>query len=64
MLTDPEYRQGSLCQSYGHKWRSTTTQGKYICVHCRAIGYCPECLLTVPKGVLRMRCGQHQEERV
>lgn len=64
MLTDPEYRQGSLCQTYGHSWRATTTQGKYTCSHCRIVGYCPKCLLVVPKGVLRMRCHQHQEKGV
>lgn len=64
MLTDPEYRQGSLCQTYGHKWRATTAQGKYICAYCQAVGYCPKCLLTVSKDVIRMRCDQHQERQV
>ncbi len=63
MIVDPEYRQGSLCETYGHSWRETNQQGKFQCRTCRAVAYCPTCLLVVPKGALTARCERHQEEQ-
>ncbi len=64
MMHDLEFRQGSLCQIYDHNWRSTSQQGKYECRNCKAIAYCPGCLLAIPKGAATMRCERHKEGKL
>lgn len=63
MIVDPEYRRGSLCETYGHDWRPANEPGMFQCSTCRAMGYCPGCVLIMPKGVLMMRCKQHQAKQ-
>jgi hypothetical protein len=50
---------GSLCEQYGHNWRSTKQAGTFRCSNCKKIGYCRFCLLTPPASVFLMECQQH-----
>lgn len=59
-VDDLKQRQGTLCETFGHNWRSTNRPGKFYCCNCRVTGYCSKCLLTLPKGAIVMRCQIHQ----
>ncbi len=62
-IDDLKQRQGTLCETFGHHWRATNRPGKFYCCNCRATGYCPGCLLTLPKAAMVMRCAIHQEAK-
>lgn len=63
MIHERAYQHHFFCQTYGHHWQATSKSGTYRCSNCRAMGYCPGCLLLVPTGALTMRCQQHEEKR-
>jgi hypothetical protein len=63
VLADLAYRQGSLCEIYGHTWQPTDTPGTYRCAICNHEGYCPGCLSVIPQGAQTMRCEQHRRSR-
>lgn len=57
----PNVGSGSLCEHYGHNWRTTKKKGQYQCSNCKKLGYCKACCLAVPMRAFLMRCNAHKE---
>jgi hypothetical protein len=59
-LSSREQSRPDPCQTYGHIWQATDkVPGQYRCTICKAIGYCPGCVVAVPVQATMMFCKRH-----